>query len=383
MGGNGNIVDAKVDHFRDSKHHVAKSHKEQASIERSSCSSSIDLSSDLSWISKKITARSLQSSSTKASEREKNFNLRSHRHEKQSMNIQEDNVASDIKIECSKGRIFSGIITKETHANLDSQADEDLDFVESHCSSNGDDIASPLSVDDPNYFRRSGVTHNGFKKAEAPENHQEYAQETEITEENAKCIEDDLLNSSSQDDVQNQVSVGNGELSSSKENLLFNRNFPNTDDRSNHGKSVQSTTDSCRNNSSVQVNQYFVAESDITRGFLGRKPKDAKMSSKESRNHFSESRIQHLEHKIKMLEGELREAAAMEVSLYSIVAEHGSSMNKVHAPARRLSRLYLHVCKQNSKSRACSVAKSAASGLLLVAKACGNDVPRYVLHSPS
>ncbi|KAJ8566911.1 hypothetical protein K7X08_019119 [Anisodus acutangulus] len=39
-----------------------------------------------------------------------------------------------------------------------------------------------------------------------------------------------------------------------------------------------------------------------------------------------------------MAEGELREAAAIEVVLYSVVAEHGSSTNKVHAPARRLSR---------------------------------------------
>ena len=31
-----------------------------------------------------------------------------------------------------------------------------------------------------------------------------------------------------------------------------------------------------------------------------------------------------------MLEGELREAAAIEAALYSVVAEHGSSMNKVH-----------------------------------------------------
>lgn len=42
--------------------------------------------------------------------------------------------------------------------------------------------------------------------------------------------------------------------------------------------------------------------------------------------------------KVEMLEEELREAAAIEVALYSIVPEHSSSKNKVHAPARRLSR---------------------------------------------
>ncbi|PWA61096.1 hypothetical protein CTI12_AA376220 [Artemisia annua] len=87
------------------------------------------------------------------------------------------------------------------------------------------------------------------------------------------------------------------------------------------------------------------------------------------------SKVQHLEQRMQLLEGELRESAAIEISLYSVVAEHGRSINKVHAPARRLSRLYLHACKDNSFRRASS-AKSIVSGLILVAKACGNDVPR-------
>ncbi|KAK9067366.1 hypothetical protein SSX86_014693 [Deinandra increscens subsp. villosa] len=88
------------------------------------------------------------------------------------------------------------------------------------------------------------------------------------------------------------------------------------------------------------------------------------------------SKLHQLENRVQLLEGELREAAAIEVGLYSIVAEHGSSVNKVHAPARRLSRLYLHACKENSQSRRASSARSIVSGLILVAKACGNDVPR-------
>ncbi|KAD4586591.1 hypothetical protein E3N88_24192 [Mikania micrantha] len=88
------------------------------------------------------------------------------------------------------------------------------------------------------------------------------------------------------------------------------------------------------------------------------------------------SKLQQLEHKVQILEGELREAAAIEVGLYSIVAEHGSSISKVHAPARRLSRLYLHACKENSQSRRANSARSIISGLILVSKACGNDVPR-------
>ncbi|OIW07261.1 hypothetical protein TanjilG_08376 [Lupinus angustifolius] len=79
---------------------------------------------------------------------------------------------------------------------------------------------------------------------------------------------------------------------------------------------------------------------------------------------------------VEMLHEELREAAALEVSLYSVIAEHGSSSNKVHAPARRLSRFYFHTCRVGSPATIASAAKSAVSGFVLVSKACGNDVPR-------
>ncbi|VVB01974.1 unnamed protein product [Arabis nemorensis] len=79
------------------------------------------------------------------------------------------------------------------------------------------------------------------------------------------------------------------------------------------------------------------------------------------------------------LEDELKEAAVLEAAVYSVVAEHSSSMGKVHAPARRLARFYIHSCKGNGSSdhskRACA-ARAAVSGLILVSKACGNDVPR-------
>ncbi|KAI6692269.1 hypothetical protein NL676_019979 [Syzygium grande] len=84
-----------------------------------------------------------------------------------------------------------------------------------------------------------------------------------------------------------------------------------------------------------------------------------------------------LENKIAMLEEELREAAAIEASLYSVVAEHGSSSNKVHSPSWRLSRFYFHACKLNSPSERGTAARAVVSGLVLVSKACGNDVPRY------
>ncbi|MCE3216364.1 hypothetical protein HAX54_006254 [Datura stramonium] len=82
------------------------------------------------------------------------------------------------------------------------------------------------------------------------------------------------------------------------------------------------------------------------------------------------------ETRIQMLEEELKEAAAIEVGLYSVVAEHGSSTNKVHTPARRLARFYLHAWRTKSPAKQASAARAAVSGLALVSKACGSDVPR-------
>ncbi|THG01982.1 hypothetical protein TEA_002548 [Camellia sinensis var. sinensis] len=92
-------------------------------------------------------------------------------------------------------------------------------------------------------------------------------------------------------------------------------------------------------------------------------------------NGVSESKFE-WESRVEMLEEELREAAVIEAALYSVVSEHGSSTNKVHAPARRLSRFYLHVCKSMSQAKRASAASAAVSGLILVSKSCGNDVPR-------
>uniref|UniRef100_A0A453L3Q9 Dilute domain-containing protein n=1 Tax=Aegilops tauschii subsp. strangulata TaxID=200361 RepID=A0A453L3Q9_AEGTS len=90
----------------------------------------------------------------------------------------------------------------------------------------------------------------------------------------------------------------------------------------------------------------------------------------------NDEKIEELESKIEKLEQELREVAALEVSLYSIMPEHGCSSHKLHTPARRLSRLYIHASKFWSPDKKASVAKNSVSGLVLVAKSCGNDVSR-------
>ncbi|CAN6167430.1 unnamed protein product [Urochloa humidicola] len=93
-------------------------------------------------------------------------------------------------------------------------------------------------------------------------------------------------------------------------------------------------------------------------------------------NSVSCEKNEELNSKIEKLEQELREVTALEVSLYSVVPEHGCSSHKLHTPARRLSRLYIHASKFWSSDKKASVAKNSVSGLVLVAKSCGNDVSR-------
>ncbi|BAT84825.1 hypothetical protein VIGAN_04228700 [Vigna angularis var. angularis] len=155
-------------------------------------------------------------------------------------------------------------------------------------------------------------------------------------------------------------------------------------ERLKHVKSVRSSADSVRsigplgNNHHAEVKENGVNGDVQNNGgnIQSSDRKDAKVYPREARNAILDSKIEQMENKIKMLEGELREAAAIEAALFSVVSEHGSSMSKVHAPARRLSRLYLHACKENLQARRVGAARSAVSGLVLVAKACGNDVPR-------
>ncbi|XP_050381658.1 uncharacterized protein LOC126798677 [Argentina anserina] len=89
-----------------------------------------------------------------------------------------------------------------------------------------------------------------------------------------------------------------------------------------------------------------------------------------------EQKVEEMEMRIQKLEEELREVAALEISLYSVVPEHGSSAHKVHTPARRISRLYIHACKHWTQEKRATIAKNTASGLVLIAKSCGSDVAR-------
>ncbi|KAJ0961739.1 hypothetical protein J5N97_000058 [Dioscorea zingiberensis] len=90
-------------------------------------------------------------------------------------------------------------------------------------------------------------------------------------------------------------------------------------------------------------------------------------------------KVEMMEYRIKKLEEELREVAALEISLYSVVPEHGNSAHKVHAPARRLSRLYIHACEHWAPDNRATVARNIVSGLVVIAKSCGDDVSSLFL----
>ncbi|KAL2923743.1 Myosin-H heavy chain [Bienertia sinuspersici] len=90
----------------------------------------------------------------------------------------------------------------------------------------------------------------------------------------------------------------------------------------------------------------------------------------------SKQKGESMENRIEKLEDELRVVAALEISLYSVIPEHGSSAHKVHTPARRLSRLYIHACKHWTRSKRATIARNTVSGLIFVSKTCGNDLAR-------
>ncbi|KAF3431077.1 hypothetical protein FNV43_RR25807 [Rhamnella rubrinervis] len=144
-----------------------------------------------------------------------------------------------------------------------------------------------------------------------------------------------------------------------------------------HEKSMQLHLNSTEN-SRLLDNTEFIKKSkgvEITEDVLDCVASNTTSVGKETANSSSHGKGE-LESKIEMLKEELREAAALEVGLYSVVAEHGSSTNKIHAPARRLSRFYFHACKSESKATKANASRAVISGFILVAKACGNDVQR-------
>ncbi|XP_057982168.1 uncharacterized protein LOC131167383 [Malania oleifera] len=274
---------------------------------------------------------------------------------------------------------------EEAHSNTNSQMLEKLGFSSSadsqiYAEDNGKAVMPKRTG--PEEAASATDINCGSMEGKDRKKEQESGKQS-LKDEN-QSLEDEPLDIFSQDSARKQVSLGSDTLSFSSKNLGMRSNILNND-RLKHVKSVRSPLDSARSNGLVNSNQITDEVGEIrvpidaqggAKNSVSNERRDAKIYSKETKNTLSDGKIQQLEYRIKMLEGELREAAAIEVALYSVIAEHGSSMSKVHAPARRLSRLYLHACRESSQPRKASVARSAVSGLVLVAKACGNDVPR-------
>lgn len=378
--------------------------------ENSSCGSSIDLSSDLgspvnahplphspkssTSTSKHIDTCSSHSSSSsivyEGMEDESNTSIRSNDLEGLPQEVHErvpsgktetgDNAKQSSEKEISNG--FQAIVASH---GTDSDAVEELSFANSADSQanrekDDEEVRRPIK----NGLEVRVTVNDGSMEDRDVKEQKEYGQERENLEVKKHSIEEDSFDRVSLDVTRKHASSGNDTLSFSRGNLELKRNILNSD-RLKHVKSVRSSSESARSNSLVVGNHFSEEAQEVgvpgdrqngARGFIGSGRKDTTIYT-ETRNTFSERKILQLEEKIKTLEGELREAAAIEAALYSIVAEHGSSMNKVHAPARRLSRMFLHACRETSQSRRVNAARSAVSGLALVAKACGNDVPRY------
>ncbi|KAL6994459.1 hypothetical protein U1Q18_043552 [Sarracenia purpurea var. burkii] len=362
---------------------------------RSSCSSSTDLlSSDigsvesghatlsnlpetsLTLMPSKIATHSVQSSTSSLTyegiEEEVNTNMRSEEydclmHEVDEMTAHDGNEINSNSRQRSHESKPNGSSSRV--ASPPHQVEDKLRFESQVNPLNSVKVRSPS----PELMHRAASDDAVVKDRDRKE-YQENEQGAQISYEGQHCVEDEPWNRFSQDDTRKQVSPGSDALYFGGDNVGVKGSIL-SGDRLKLVKSVRSSVDSGRINGSIRSGKLGDTQN-VAQGFVSIERKDTKVYPKETRNINSDGKIQQLERRIRLLEGELREAAAIEVGLYSVVAEHGSSINKVHAPARRLSRLYLYACKESSQSRRATAARSAVSGLVLVAKACGNDVPR-------
>ncbi|XP_076940862.1 uncharacterized protein LOC143610207 [Bidens hawaiensis] len=225
----------------------------------------------------------------------------------------------------------------------------------------------------PMLFLKIEAAANRVRSVSMDRNSSECLNEEHVEETKSTSVTDDDVSSQSSMAATSLTSRSNASLNVQK---TVGESVAETNEEMGSVKVMESRSDGESQNEQ-ESQTVGVLEANNVSGDRFRKVKSTgSWKSNKNGEKVKDVKLQQLEHRVQSLEGELREAAAIEVGLYSIVAEHGSSISKVHAPARRLSRLYLHACKENSQSRRASSARSIVSGLILVAKACGNDVPR-------
>ncbi|CAI9111553.1 OLC1v1011804C1 [Oldenlandia corymbosa var. corymbosa] len=342
----------------------------------SSRSSSIDLTSDLAWITKKIGGQGSKfSSSTHEVAEKENSEMRT-TFTDGPCDIGENLLNNGSNDTLNRARESSEVLVTSSVSNLN--GDDSLGSANLfHAQISGDDEDN-AAVPNMKGMHGSDFTRNGSLDGGKYEKYQETGKQREVVDEMGQCTEDDPIYSSFGFDSTTQASLDSDAFLASRNSIAMQSSSQNNDKHSNKQvKSVRSPIESHRSNGLGRANASTSGEVQTPfQGFTSNGKKDNKFHPKETRNLISETQIKQLEQRMKNLETELREAAAIEVGLYAVVAEHGSSANKVHAPARRLSRFYLHARKAKPQSQSASAAKSAISGLVLVAKACGNDVPR-------
>lgn len=369
--------------------------KSPSRLQGSLSHTSTDLSSDLAWIAKKIGgSTSIQYSRSNVSnitDDTQNVCMLI-KQDKQAQCVAQiaasDESGSEISSQQSSVEGLMDAHPAEKACPIPHITDESSNVVDMISNFSDNEIEENTSAQSLNGLyddERDAATQNGNSKhyrengqqcsPHNGEQHQENEHEKEILENEGQCKKDETVSCYPEDDTVEPVLKETdavpsywdnwGAKSSTRQNEILK-----------HVMSVRSSPESNRDGS-VVIDQLLVQDTPKgARGLSSNERKDKKASPRDTTNILLESKIHKLEQRVKMLEEELRESAAIEVGLYSVVAEHGCSANKVHAPARRLSRFYLHAYKENSVLKRGSAAKSAISGIYLVAKACGNDVAR-------
>lgn len=279
--------------------------------------------------------------------------------------------------ESSRSNFIDNLATKVTPSGTKIQVGVSSNLVatvESQANGKDDEKSRRLNKNDQEEPTTVADLHVDLDEEEKEQ--QENGQGEQNLVKKKHSSENELVSKFTQDVTRKQVALRSN-------TLAFNKRVPEmqgslvTNNKLKHVKSVQLSSERAKPFGLLDHSPLMEKEKEID--IQEDSHKDAKgfaaSERKERINNFSDSKVE-VESRIKMLEEELREAAAIEVGLYSVVAEHGSSTNKVHAPARRLSRFYLHACKARTQAKRASAARAAASGLVLASKACGNDVPR-------
>ncbi|CAN4079115.1 unnamed protein product [Withania somnifera] len=358
--------------------------KSISDLKECSFDSSTDLSSDLVWLSRKIGGSGCNkfsiSSENEITENSQNpYLMTEHAEPVQQMERIQANSGSGSEVytpQSSEKRMVNSHLLQAGFP-ISYIADDHKSFMNSasHFASS-DNASTPVGIRDEDardvvtkndsYEGENSESYQKMRQESGPhngENYQENEQVQEIVEEEES--EDVMKNDSEESDVNSADTDSYGSKSS----------IPSSE-RLTHVKAARSSTELNRVNGSVRGNLPLAQDKQINAHGLANERKDRKAHSTDTSTILLERKLHKLEQRVKIAEGELREAAAIEVSLYSVVAEHGNSTNKVHAPARRLSRFYFQACNEDSPFTKGTAAKSAVSGLILVSRACGNDVPR-------